>query len=52
MGYNVAHNPIGMVPNALLASALAKEPHHPILSMEEINVGQVKIERETSYKLE
>ena len=49
MGYNVACNPKGTVPDAPLASAPGKEPHPPILSKIEIYVFQVKreIERES-----
>ena len=46
MGYNVSRNPIGTVPNALLASATGKELHPLILIMLEIHGGQVKRERE------
>ena len=46
MGYNVARNPIGMVPNAPLASAPGKELHPPILITIALNGGQVKRERE------
>ena len=42
MGYNVARNPIGTVPNALLASDPSKELHPPKLSTIEIHEGQVK----------
>ena len=41
MGYNVARNPMGMVPNALLASALGKEIHPPILITIKIHRGHV-----------
>ena len=43
--YNVTDNPLGMVPNAPLASDNGKEPHPPILSVLAIHGGQVKIER-------
>ena len=46
MGYNVSRNPIGTVPNALLASATGKELHPLILIMLAIHGGQVKRERE------
>ena len=46
MGYNVARNPIGTVPNAPLASAPGKELHLPILSTLAIHGGQVKIDRD------
>ena len=46
MKYNVAHNPIGMVPNAPLASASGKKPHPPILRKIEIYGGQVNKEKE------
>ena len=46
MGYNLAHNPIGMVPTAPLSSTLGKELHPPILSTLAIHGGQVKIERD------
>ena len=46
MGYNVARNPIGTVPNAPLAFATGKEPQPPILRTLVIHGGQVKIERE------
>ena len=46
MGYNVASNPIGAVPNASLASDPGKELHPPILITLLINGGQVKRERE------
>ena len=39
MGYNVARNPIGTVPNALLASDPSKELHPPKLSTIEIHEG-------------
>ena len=39
MGYNVARNPIGMVPNAPLASATGKELHPLILSKLVIHGG-------------
>ena len=42
--YNVARNPIGMVPNAPLASDTVQELHPPILGMLEIHGGQFKIE--------
>ena len=42
MGYNVACNPIGTVPNAPLSSAQGKELHPPILSTLVIHGGQVK----------
>ena len=45
MGYNVAHKPIGTVPNALLASALGNEHHPLILSTLAIHGGQVNRER-------
>ena len=45
MRYNVACNPIGMVPNSPLASAPGKELHPPIFIILTINGGQVKIER-------
>ena len=48
--YNVAHNPLGTVPNAPLASAPGKELHPPILSMLAIHGGQVKRERERDRK--
>ena len=46
MRYNVAHNPLGAVPNAPLASAPGKELRPPILNMLEIHGGQVNRERE------
>ena len=45
MIYNLARNPIGTVPNALLASASGKELHPPILITPAIHGGQVKRER-------
>ena len=42
MGYNVARNPIGVVPNAPLASDLGKDLHPPILSTIAIDGCQVK----------
>ena len=45
MGYNVARNPIGMVPNASLASAPGKELQSLIWSTLAIHGGQVKRER-------
>ena len=44
MRYNVARYPIGMVPNAPLASDLDSELHLPILSTIAIHGGQVKRE--------
>ena len=46
MGCNVERNPIGAVPNALLASTPGKELNPLILSMLLIHRGQVKIDRE------
>ena len=46
MKYNVAHNPIGTVPNAPLASAPGKKPQPPILRKLEIHGGQVTGEKE------
>ena len=46
MGYNVARNPIGMMPNAPLASDPVKGLHPPILIIIAIHGGQVKRERE------
>ena len=43
--YNVAHNPLGTVPNSPLASAPGRELHPPILSILSMNGGQVNIER-------
>ena len=45
MGYNVARNPIGTVPNEQLASDPGKKTPTPILSMLVIHGGQVKIDR-------
>ena len=49
MGYNVACNPIGTVPNALLSSAPGKELHPLILITLSIHGVQVvrEIERES-----
>ena len=44
--YNVAHNPLGTVPNAPLASAPGKELHPPILSMLAMHGCQVKKDRD------
>ena len=44
MGYTVARNPIGTVPNALLTSASVKEIHPLILSTLAIHWGQFKRE--------
>ena len=49
MGYNVACNPIGTVPNALLSSAPGKELHPLTLSMIDMHGGQVKIYRQKVY---
>ena len=46
MGYNVARNPIGTVPDVPLASDPGKEPHPPILSKLAIHGLQIKRERE------
>ena len=46
MGFNVARNPIGTVPYALIASAMGKELHHPILITLAIHGRKVKRERE------
>ena len=43
MGYNVARNPRGTVPNAPLASAPGKELHPPILRTLLVHGCQVKI---------
>ena len=51
MGYNVAHNPIGTMPNAPLASAPGKELHPPKLSTVAIHGGQVKIGSHTSARV-
>ena len=42
MGYNVARNPIGTVPNSPLSSVTGKQLHPPILRTIEIHGGQVK----------
>ena len=44
MGYNVARNLLGTVPNAPLASPLGKELYPPILSMLAMHGDQVKRE--------
>ena len=49
MGYNVVLNPIGMVPNTPLSSALGKELHPPIFITLDIHGGQHKIERENTH---
>ena len=49
MGYNVAHNPIGAVPNAPMASAPGKELHPLILSTLEIHGKQVTRDRDRDY---
>ena len=46
MGYNVARNPIGAVPNAPQAYSTGKELHPSILSTLAIHGGQVKRDRE------
>ena len=53
MGYNVARNPIGTVPDVPLASDPGKEPHPPILSMLDIHGVKVKgeIEIHTSSEI-
>ena len=43
---NVAHNPIGTLPNAPLDYTPGKELHTPILSTLEIYIGQFKRERD------
>ena len=51
MRYNVARNPLGMVPNALLAFAPGKELYPQILSMLAMHIVQVKIERDRDLLL-
>ena len=46
MGYNVARNLIGAVPNVPIASDPGKELNPPIFSTLAIHGGQVKIQRE------
>ena len=46
--YKAAHKPLGVVPNAPLASATGKNIHLPTLSILEIHGGLVKREREMS----
>ena len=48
MGYNVAYNPIGALPNGPIASAPVKELHLLVLSIIVIHGGQVN--RERRYK--
>ena len=46
MGYNVARNPIGTVPNAPLSYVPGKDIHPPILIMVAMHGVHVKRERE------